>query len=404
MVRRSNRAPSEAFLTLVFDLIQAVRLDSPAMRHSREPRIGSAPGRGRRLAWALACGTITASLLPAHGTAQQMPASLRQFLQQAISLDQDQLAAATRGEPVVKTLETSDRREVVVFGLVRIDVPRFFYVREVADFAASLRAPWRRHFAIFSDPAQAADVAALALPHADVQDLAHCRPGSCNLKLSAGDIAALRARLDSGAARADSMASAYFRARFLDYVTGYRARGDSALIVYDDEQAATAAAQVFDAILSRSPFLYQYAPSLERYLKHYPQYRPGEVTEGLFWSEDDLATIKPILTITHQVVYAPPELQGVTLIAAKQLYADHYFDGGLDVTAVVDQAGTETALPAGIYVVLLRRLHFDELPSAGPINIRGKVRGKLRDQTTTLLRDMKAESERAYASPPGPSR
>ncbi|HTR21282.1 MAG TPA: hypothetical protein VMH88_10545, partial [Gemmatimonadales bacterium] len=110
------------------------------------------------------------------------------------------------------------------------------------------------------------------------------------------------------------------------------------------------------------------------------------------------------VTITHEVVYAPPELPGSTLIASKLLYAAHYLDGALDLTAVVDQTGDQGADAAGIYLVLLRHWHFDELPSGGLLNVRGRVIGKLRDQTTASLRDAKASSERAYAHAPDSAR
>jgi hypothetical protein len=345
----------------------------------------------------LAGTAIAATALPPRCGAQGMPPALATFLQQTIALNAGEMSAATSGKPVVKVLATSDQREIAVFGIVRIDVPRSFYVRRAADFATSLRNPSRPRFALFSEPAAASDVAALAVPHDDVQDLAQCRAGSCKLKLSAEAIAYLRANVDLASPAADSVVSAYFRGRMIEYVTNYRARGNSALIVYSDIESS--AAGVFQAMLSRSPYMYQYAPSLERYLKNYPGDRPTDVSEALFWSEDDLPGLKPTVTITHQVVYAPPELPGATLIASKLLYADHYFDGALDLTAVVDQAGDQAV--AGIYVVLLRRLHFDDLPSGGLINVRGKVIGKLREGTAAVLRDAKARSEEVYAGRAG---
>jgi hypothetical protein len=53
-----------------------------------------------------------------------------------------------------------------------------------------------------------------------------------------------------------------------------------------------------------------------------------------------------------------------------------------------------------MYLVLLRRLHFDDLPSGGLMNVRGKVIGKLRDQTETSLRDSKSRNEQAYGNSP----
>jgi hypothetical protein len=166
--------------------------------------------------------------------------------------------------------------------------------------------------------------------------------------------------------------------------------------VYEDQQSRAAAAQVFQAMLARSPYLYR-APSLERYLVAYPQGRPANLSEVMFWAEDDLPGLKPTVTITHEVVYAPPELPGTTLIASKLLYAAHFLDGAIDLTAVVDQTGDLAAEPGGIFLVLFRRLHFDNLPSGGLLNLRSKVMGELLQRTTALLRDTKARSERAYA-------
>ncbi|HUK61742.1 MAG TPA: hypothetical protein VLV15_00370, partial [Dongiaceae bacterium] len=117
----------------------------------------------------------------------------------------------------------------------------------------------------------------------------------------------------------------------------------------------------------------------------------------LYWAEDELSGVKPTITITHEVVYSPPELPGVTLIAEKLIYAAHYLDGALTLTAVVDQAATAPGPPPGIYLVQLRRLHFDDLPSGGPLNVRARVIRELLARTTTLLRDTRTRSEQAYA-------
>lgn len=357
-----------------------------------------------RVLQALVLGTSTLIVPASRGEAQRPPPTLTAFLEQTIALDQGDMRAVTSGTAVVKVLQTSDEREIAVFGVVRIDVPRSFYVHSVTDFPASLRNPSRLAFALFSDPAAMADVQAVSVPHDDVQDVARCRPGACQIKLSAADITHLRATVDFGSPAADSVVSAYFRERMTEYVNAYRAQGDSALIVYGDQEPTAAAGQVFQLMLSRSPYMYQYAPSLERYLVSYPRDRPAGLFEVLFWAEDNLPGLKPTVTITHEVVYAPPELPGSTLIASKLLYAAHYLDGALDLTAVVDQTGDQGADAAGIYLVLLRHWHFDELPSGGLLNVRGRVIGKLRDQTTASLRDAKASSERAYAHAPDSAR
>ncbi len=137
----------------------------------------------------------------------------------------------------------------------------------------------------------------------------------------------------------------------------------------------------FAGLLAESPYVYENVPSLGRYLAAYPREKLAGATEVLFWSEDAMPHLRPILSVTHLVVYTPAELPGVTLVAAKQLYADHYFEAALDLTCVVDRQG-------GSYLLVLRRYRFDNMPSGGLINIRGRAIGALRDQ---LLADLRRE-------------
>src|SRR3989442_614093 len=148
------------------------------------------------------------------------------------------------------------------------------------------------------------------------------------------------------------------------------------MVVYDD-RGNVRASDAFAALLGESPYVYEYVPSFHQYLATYPRGKLDGLSEVLFWSEDALPRLKPILSVTHLAVYAPPELPGATLVAAKEIYADHYFEAGFDLTTVIDRV--TTAAKPGIYLILLRRLRFDDLPG-GVFNIRGKVIGKLRDQ------------------------
>jgi hypothetical protein len=342
------------------------------------------------------CSVIAAIVVPVIASplpvpAQGLPSSLAQFLQQSIGLSPSQMNDVSAGKPVVTVLDPPDRNEVAVFGIVAVGVPRSFYVQRATRFPSSLRDSWRKQLGMFSDPATVADVAGFTLPHDDVKALAHCSPGSCSVKVSVGAMSTLRVAL-AHSKSPDSVATAYFRRRIIAYVDGYRAHGDSALIVYDDRKDSTAANGVFTEILSHSPYMYQYVPTLERYLQHYPADRPAGVRDAIFWANEDFPRLKHTLTIVHAVVYSPPELPGRTFIVQKLLYSDHYMDGGLDFDAVVDRPGTA----AGVWLVSLRRLHFDHLPG-GIFNLRGKVIGQFRDRLSQWLGQTRAASEQAYA-------
>ncbi len=310
----------------------------------------------------------------------QAPAQLVRFLRQSIGVDSAQLAQIERGEGVVKVLDTKDRRDVALFGIITSPASRDAYLGQVRDFRSSLRTPTRTHFGIFSDPASAADVEAVTVSMRDVEDMKDCRPGNCVVKLPATDMRRIHEETTWSADDIQAQLSAYARRRLVAYVTDYRARGDSAMAIYDDRGNLNVhSSAAFAGLLAESPYVYENVPSLGRYLAAYPREKLAGATEVLFWSENAMPHLRPILSVTHEVVYTPPELPGVTLIAAKQLYADHYFEAALDLTCVVDRQG-------GSYLLVLRRYRFDNMPSGGLLNIRGRAVGALRDQLLADLR------------------
>src|SRR5262245_44669992 len=91
-------------------------------------------------------------------TAQQTPTRLTSFLQEQIGLEADQLASMERGEAIVKVLHTDNKRDIAVFGVVRISVPREFFVTRLLDFPQSLNTLNRVRVGIFGVPPTAHDV------------------------------------------------------------------------------------------------------------------------------------------------------------------------------------------------------------------------------------------------------
>jgi len=314
------------------------------------------------------------------------PPRLTEFLQQSIGFDATQLATVERGEPVVKVLEARDRRDVAVFGIITVPVTRDAWASAARTFPAALRTPNRTQLGIFSSPATAGDVAAVTINSRDVADMKDCKPGDCVAKLPATDMRRIHDQMNWSAPAPELQAqlNAYARRRLVEYVTDYRARGDSAMVIYDDRGNLNVhASEAFAAQLAESRFVYQRVPSLQRYLAAYPHDSLPGAAEILFWSEDVLPRLRPILSVTHLVVYTPPELPGMTLVAAKQLYANHYFEAAVDLTSAVERG-------PGIYLLTLRRYRFDNLPG-GILNIRGRAIGALRDQ---LLADLRRQQQR----------
>jgi len=310
------------------------------------------------------------------------PARLTSFLQQSIGFDSQQLAAVERGEPIVKVLETRDRRDVAVFGIITTPLGREQYVRALRDFPTSLRTPNRTQLGIFSSPAKESDVAAVTISSRDVGDMKRCKAGDCVVKLPATDMQHIHDEMNWSASPADLQAqlNAYARRRLVEYVTDYRRHGDSAMAIYDDRGNLNVhSSEAFAAQFAESPYVYQTVPSLRDYFSNYPRGSvPAGGAEVLFWSEDVMPRLRPILSVTHMVVYTPPELPTVTLAARKQIYANHYFETAVDLTCVIDRQ-------PGTYLLVLRRYRFDNLPG-GILNIRGRAISALRDQLALDLR------------------
>ncbi|HEX9487769.1 MAG TPA: hypothetical protein VF976_11925 [Gemmatimonadales bacterium] len=351
-------------------------------------KLGPHAGAALSVSAALIGGVATAAA-PLQG--QQPPARLAQFLRHSIGLDSAQLLTIGGGKAIVKVLDTPVKRDVAIFGIISVDVPREAYVARVRDVRNSLRTPTRSRFGIFSDPATPADVREVTLRDEDVGELKECQPGKCDWKVPATEMERIRQEIDWSAADPAAQVNAWVQRRMVTYVTDYRARGDSALVVYDDV-GHVRASDAFAALLAQSPYVYEYVPPLHRHLASYPHDTLAGVSDVLYWSEDALPGLKPILSITHLSLYTPPGATAVTVIAAKQIYGDHYFEAAFELLVIVDRP--VASAPQGIYLVFVRRFRFDDLPS-GLFNIRGKVIGKLRDNMWADLEREKATSERA---------
>ena len=337
--------------------------------------------------------TSTASialLFAAPIAAQQRPRALDAFLAQTAGLDQSQLTALSRGEVVARVLPTADDRDVAVLGVVHVSAPRAAFVQRQRDFPNALRAPTRSSAALFTSPARPADVAAIEVSSKDVDELRNCRPSNCNIKLPATDMDRLHAAIDWTAPEARARVTDYVRQRLLEYVTSYRERGNSAMVVYDDE-GGVRSSDALARMLADSTYVFSKVPSLGRHLLRYPADTLPGAAEVVFWSLDNLPHVRQVLRITHQMVFSPPELPGTTVIAAKQIYADHYFEAGLELLTAIDD--DRPAPNGGFTLLAVRHYRFDHLPSGGLLNLRGRVVGGLRDNVRADLARLKRESE-----------
>lgn len=353
----------------------------------RPPMVYQASHRSKQLAAAIvaACGVVCAA--PAAGQVASAAVAVQRH---GVRLDSAESAAVERGETVLRVLATHDQRDVAVLGIVRVNVSRDVYLRRVQDFRSWLRTPTRTRLGVFSDPAVAADVEDVQVTSQDAKELRQCKPGDCSTKLPATAMQRLQDVIDWNANDVHARITALAKRRMVEFVEEYRDRGNASMPVYDDRPTIRAS-DAFVAVLAQSTYLNQVAPAVVNYLKTYPRGRPGGVADVLYWSEDAVPRLRPILSVTHAVVYTPPELSGATVVASKQIYANHYFEAALEVLSVLDRESD--GAPPATYLVMERRFRFDNLPQ-GVLNIRGRAVNGLRDQLRDELAREKVASER----------
>jgi len=332
-------------------------------------------------------------LIASDAAAQARWRTLDEFLDRAVNLTAAERASLTRGDPIARTLRTGEERDVAIFGAIQIAAPRSVFTDQQRDFPKALHTPTRTEVQRFSEPAAAQDVETFVVSDDDLEELRDCRPNRCNVKLPGTDMARARAIADPSSADAPDRVAAYARQRMIEYVTDYRSRGNAAMIVYDD-RGTVRSSDAFAAMLNDSSYAFSALPSLGEYLVEYPRSTPSGATQVIFWSRDRIPHLRSVVRITHEVVYSPPEIPNMTLVVAKQIYANHYFEAGLETLAAVDRASSDSASGvSGITVIAIRRYRFDQLPSGGLLNIRGRAMNGLRQTLIADLTRLKRETE-----------
>ena len=317
--------------------------------------------------------------------AQAAMPTLAQYLTQSIGLSTGEVAAIENLEPVVKSLDTRQDREVSIFGIIVTAASRDAVLRHVREHTAWLRTPTRTRLGVFSEPPRLADLQNVRIDPGIIDELRKCQPGSCAVKLPADAMESVRAQLASVPDPLEQL-TAFTRQRMLAYVQEYRAHGDSAMVVYDDGTPVRSSS-AFAQLLARSANIYQYLPSFGAYLTNFPRVPLEGVDDVYFWAEESMPKLRRTITVTHQAIYTPLDVPGISVIAEKQIYASHYFEAAVDITAIVDRPR------GGSYIVVLRRYQFDALPG-GLLGIRRRAVNSLVDRTTSDLARIRSIVER----------
>jgi hypothetical protein len=177
-----------------------------------------------------------------------------------------------------------------------------------------------------------------------------CRPGQCDIKITGGEIARLQGvTAAAGGAWRDQLQPA-LREALLTRVVAYATHGHAALVPYADGRSAPPA-DTAAAIAKRSACLAENLPELAPWLGTPPGRMAPPPGSFLYWSK-----------------------------VGRQVFATHYIDGSLNVTAVV---GDERR--GGPFLVVLNRTSVDVFQGVFGGLARSIVERRLRGELESIL-------------------
>lgn len=310
------------------------------------------------------------------------------------------LKAMERGEVVTKILETNNKNEVAVVGVVWIEAPMEDFIERQKDIESFESGDAVLAIHKISRPPRLADFQGLTFPEDDLDDLAECRVGKCPVKVDEPDLERIHREVDWGAPDAHEQANRVIRKMAVEGMKRYLAGGDRALGAYRDKERPLYIEQEFHGLLENSPYVLEYDPALHRYLDEFPQAELPGAEEFLYWSKVQFG-LKPVVRFSHVVIY--PVEQSVPgteyVIAPKMLYASHYFHTGLELKYL----SRDTAKPdaKGFYLISVNRSRSDGLTGLFGGLVRSRVQSGARDGLAGALHNARKllESSQPSASP-----
>lgn len=272
------------------------------------------------------------------------------FLQPTVTITADDRKHLDRGEPIAHVLAARGLETAVVVAVpVRIDGNRLVaWIREIDQLK---RSSYVLAIHRFSNPPRLQDLEALALEDSDLDEIRTCHPGACGVKLSAEEMRVLQQAAADGGSEWRDAVQRRFRQVMLDRVDAYLAAGR--VEPYQNHTERVWPAEEFASLVAHSGFLLDHAPRFAASLR---APRPAEGVESfLYWSKERLAR-KAVISITDvNILRGRDSGEPDVLIAGKEVFATHYINASLGITALLrGQAGAN-------YLVYVNRSEVDAL-------------------------------------------
>lgn len=346
----------------------------------------------RRLICTTAAVVLSTGMGP-FGGATQAGRDPFEFLAPSVVVSADDRARLDRDQVHTRTL-SGDDGQLAIFVATRLNAQPDALVAWTRAIAELKRSKFVLAVGRFSDPPSPSDLEQLTLDDRDLDAIRRCRPGSCGLKLTAGEIESLTAVIARAGPGWKDAAQREFRRLLARRVIQYRAGGPASLSSPADRKNPRRPADAMSAIVERSPYLKK-LPHVVAWLKKYPDADSG-VESFFYWSKEHYGQGKPVISVTHVGIVRPQSDHRLPaiLVAGKQIFATHYFESGLGLTMVLRDSTNGTP-----YLAYINRSEVDMLRGFFGRFVRGVFEDRVERQAPLIVRGLRARLE--SGNPPG---
>ncbi|HUF05548.1 MAG TPA: hypothetical protein VMM38_15415 [Aridibacter sp.] len=323
----------------------------------------------------------------AHAQSATKPGILDELRKKAGFTDAD-IERLEKGETVIKELERTAKREVALIGAVKLGYSFELAKKGLDRTVDTQRKESAREYGVFSDPPASADMQGLIFNEGDLDDLSECRVNDCKWNLSEEIIAALAREVDWSAADAPEKASGVLKRELIAYLRAYSANGDGSLMVYRDTDLRVGLAEEYAELLQELPFIDGFAGPFADHARRFPAGRPEGVRSVFNWSEVKIG-LKPVVMITHTLAFEPGT--DAMFSVSKQVFANHYFDSTMNITALFGFPGNGERPES--YLVFVSRSRASALRG----RLGGLIRGLIEDQAEGKMEEFLTDAKKYTA-------
>ena len=185
----------------------------------------------------------------------------------------------------------------------------------------------------------------------------------------------------------------------VDYVRDYQARGAAALLEYHDQSRAVSIGEEQQALLDSTLYLSDFTPEFVSNVKKFPNFDLSNIESSINWTKLKFG-LKPVIIVTHTTTYKRSERDAYQILSlSNQIYANHYFDSSLALTAVI--SFPKDAAVSDSHLLYANHSRADSLAGSFSRIKRSLVEGESVEKLNTLLLQAKANVQVAHANHSG---